>query len=162
MTIKGGGTAFGKPPKPRPPTLAQRLQRLRHQPSKLAGLAVVVVLGGYAWMNRGTDSWITVAPAEMRLAVGASQELTVAFTYKPRFLMRFMARPAAGTIQLISFPSAVDVAPTTIVTTGDAPQAKLKVTGLREGGEELILAASNRPTDERSWQTTSVRVVVGR
>jgi hypothetical protein len=157
-----GGAAFGKPPKPKPLTLADRFERLRHQPAKLAGLAVLVVLAGYAWVNRGTEAWITAAPTEMRLAVGASQELTVAFKYKPRFLIRRFARSTAGTIQLISFPTAVDVAPTSVVTTGAAPEAKLKVTGLREGGEELNLAASNRPTDGRSWQTTSVRVVVTR
>jgi hypothetical protein len=157
-----GGTAFGKPPKPKPPTLAERLNRLRHQPAKLAGLAVLGVVAGYAWFNRGTEAWITVAPTQMQLAVGASQELTVALKYKPRFLLRRNARSIAGTIQLISFPAAVDVAPTSVVTTGDAPEAKLKVTALREGGEELILAASNRPSDERSWQTTSVRVRVTR
>jgi hypothetical protein len=139
-----------------------RLKALRRKPKTLAALAVVVVLAGVAWANRGTETWITVAPAEMGVAVGASQQLTVALKYKPRFRTRGSARSIAGTIQLISFPSAVDVAPTSVVTSAQAPEAVLQVTGLREGREELILAASNRPADQRSWQTTSAVVVVTR
>ncbi len=155
-----GGAAFGKPPKPEPPGLLDRVKALRHKPKTLALLAVVVVLAGIAWMNRGTETWITVAPTEMSVSVGASQQLTVALKYKPRFLWRRSARSIAGTVQLISFPSAVDVAPTTVVTTEAAPEAVMKVTGLKAGVEELDLAASNRPADQRSWRTTSVRVVV--
>ncbi len=123
---------------------------------------IVAVLGGLAWGNRAAETWITVAPAEMRIPVGASQSLSVAFKYKAPFRGRGSARSIAGTVQLISFPTAVDVAPTTVVTSGDAPETVLKVTGLREGREELVLAASNTPTDQRSWQTTSVIVVVTR
>ncbi|MBI2535460.1 MAG: hypothetical protein HYW06_00465 [Gemmatimonadetes bacterium] len=157
-----GGTAFGKPAQPEPPGLADRLKALRHKPKTLAALALVAVLGALAWATREPETWITVNPTEIRIAVGASQQLSVALTYKPRFRFRRSARSIAGTVQLISFPSAVDVAPTTMATSGSAPEATLKVTGLREGQEELILAASNTPTDQRSWQTTSVRVVVTR
>ena len=157
-----GGAAFGKPPKPEPPTLVERVKGLRNKPKTLALLAVVVVLLGFAWMNRATETWITVAPTEMSLAVAASQQLTVALKRKPPFLWRGAARSIAGTIQLISFPTAVDVAPTTVVTTEAAPEALMKVTGLRAGVEELDLAASNRPADQRSWRTGSVRVTVTR
>lgn len=157
-----GGAAFGKPAKPEPPTLLERLQALRRSPKKLTLLAVAVVLAGFAWINRASETWITAAPVEMSVAVGASQELTVALKYKPPFLWRGTARSIAGTIQLISFPSAVDVAPTTVVTTEAQPEAVMKVTGLRAGVEELDLAASNRPADQRSWRTGSVRVVVAR
>ena len=157
-----GGTAYGKPPEPEPLGMGDRLKALRHRPKTLAALAVVVVLGAWAWANRGTETWITVAPSDMSVAVGASQPLTVALKAKPRFRGKGSARSIAGTIQLISFPSAVDVAPTTLVTSGDAPEATLKVTGLREGQEELILAASNTPSDQRSWQTASAKVVVTR
>ena len=157
-----GGSAFGKPAKPEPPALVDRLKALRQKPRTLAALGVVVVLAGLAWANRGAEAWITVAPTQMQLAVGASQQVTVALKYKPRFRWRRSARSVAGTIQLISFPSAVDVAPTSVVTSAETPEAVLKVTGLREGREELILAASNRPADQRSWQTTSAVVVVTR
>lgn len=161
-----GGTATGKPEPPAPLGLLDRLKALRQKPKTLAALVVVagavVVVGGLAWANRGAESWITVAPEEMRISVGASQQLSVALTYKPRFRGRGSARSIAGTVQLISFPTAVEVAPTTVVTSVNTPEAMLKVTGLREGQEELILAASNTPTDQRSWQTTSVKVVVTR
>lgn len=159
-----GGTAAGKPAEPAPPGLADRIKALRNKPKTVAVSVVVagivVVMGGLAWGNRAAETWITVAPAEVQLSVGASQSLSVAFKYKPRFRGRGSARSIAGTIQLISFPAAVDVAPTTVVTTEAVPEAVLKVTGLRAGGEELILAASNTPTDQRSWQTISVRVRV--
>ena len=157
-----GGTVFGKPAKPKPPGLVDRLRALRHRPKTLAALAVVLLAAGWAWANRGAETWITAAPAEISVAVGASQELTVALMYKPRFRLRRNARSIAGTIQLISFPQAVDVTPTTVVTTEASPQAVMKVTGVRAGGEELDLAASNRPADQRSWRTGSVRVVVTR
>jgi hypothetical protein len=157
-----GGAAFGRPPKPEPPTLVERVKALRHRPRRLALLALLVVLLGFAWVNRASETWITAAPLEMSLAVGASQELTVALKYKPPFLWRGTARSIAGTIQLISFPTAVDVAPTTVVSTDAQPEAVMKVTGLRAGMEELDLAASNRPADQRSWRTGSIRVTVAR
>lgn len=157
-----GGAAFGKQAKPEPPTLLERLQALRHQPKKLALWAVVVILLGFAWINRASETWITAGPAEMNLKVGASQQITVALKYKAPFLWRGTAWSTAGTIQLISFPQAVDVAPTTVVTTKATPEANLKVTGLKAGTEELDFAASNRPSEQRSWRTGSVRVVVTR
>ncbi len=161
-----GGTGHGKPEPPKPPGVADRFKALRRKPKTVVALVVVVaavaVLGGLAWANRAAETWITVTPAEMQLPAGASQSLSVAFKYKPPFRGRGSARSIPGTIQLISFPEAVNVAPTTVVTSSNAPEAVLKVTGLREGQEELILAASNTPTDQRSWQTTSVKVVVTR
>lgn len=161
-----GGTAHGKPEPPKPPGMADRFKALRKKPKTVAALVVVVgavvVLGGLAWANRAAETWITVAPTEMGITVGASQQVSVALKYKPPFRGRGSARSIAGTIQLISFPTAVDVAPTTVVTSTNAPEAMLKVTGLRPGQEELVLAASNTPTDQRSWQTTSVIVVVTR
>jgi hypothetical protein len=164
--MTGGRAAPRKPEPPALRTLVDRLKALRHQPRRAALLGtvalVVLVLLGWAWANRGSETWVTVAPTGMHLTVGQSQQLTVSLMYKPHFRSRGGAHPIAGTIQLISFPEAVDVAPTTIATTRDIPQASLKVTGLHEGKEELVLAASNRPTEERTWQTTSLQVVVSR
>ena len=164
--MTGGGATPHKPAPPAPGWLAQRIKALRARPQRAALLGValllVLILLGIAWSNRAAETWITVAPGDMRLAVGQSQQLTVSLMYKPHFLFRSSAHPIAGTIQLISFPEAVDVAPTTIVTTQSTPQASLKVTGLRAGKEELVLAASNHPKQERSWQTTSMQVVVTR
>jgi hypothetical protein len=157
-----GGTVYGKTPKPEPPGLVDRLKALRNKPKTLAGLLVLLVLLGWAWGNRESDGWVTVAPAEMRLAVGASQDIRVAYKFKWPFLWRGSARSAGATIQLISFPSGVEVAPTTTVTTGDAPEAVFKVTGLRESREELIFGGSNRPSDQRTWRTMSAVVVVTR
>jgi hypothetical protein len=164
--MTGGRAAPRKPAPPAPGGVVEKIKALQQNPKRAAlygaaTLAVVIVLG-FAWANRAAENWVTVAPAEMRLAVGQSQQLTVALMHKPHFLWRGTAHPVAGTIQLISFPEAVDVAPTTIVTTGDAPQASLKVTALHQGQEELILAGSNRPKESRSWQTTSMKVVVSR
>ena len=157
-----GGAAYGKAAKPEPPTLLERLQALRHQPKKLIRLGVLVVLAGFLWTNRASRTWIVAGPTEMRLTVGASQELRVALKYKPPFLCCGIAWSTPGTIQLISFPSAVEVTPTTVVTTGDQREAVLKVTGKRAGVEDLDLAASHRPTDQRSWRTGGVRVTVTR
>jgi hypothetical protein len=63
-------------------------------------------------------------------------------------------------VQVVSFPTSVDIAPTKVETTAEAPEVKLTVKGLRPGREELVVAASNRPTDQESWQLTSVMVVV--
>jgi hypothetical protein len=164
--MTGGRAAPRKPQPPAPGGLVEQIKALRNDPRRAtlygAGALVLLVLLGYAWTNRAAETWVTVAPTEMHLAVGQSQPLTVSFMHKPHFLWRGTAHPIAGTIQLISFPEAVDVAPTTIVTTRDTPQANLKVTGLHAGTEELILAGSNRPTESRSWQTTSMQVVVTR
>lgn len=144
--------------------LVDRLKALRNKP-KAAGAAVVavgvaVVLVGSVWRNRSPEIWVELTPAEMRLAVGASETLSVALKSRPRFRSRSRARSIAGTLQLISFPAAVDVAPTFLVTSGDTPEAVLRVTGLRPGVEELIMAGSNTPAEERSWQMASMRVVV--
>lgn len=162
MTARGAA-----PHKPGPPAsdgVLERIKALRHQPKRAAMLAiaalVVLVLLGWAWANRGAETWITVAPTSMRVAVGQSQQLTVSLMYKPHFRGRGAAHPIAGTIQLISFPEAVDVTPTTIVTTRDTPQASFKVRALHQGREELVLAGSNRPSEARSWQTSSLQVVV--
>lgn len=143
-----GGAAFGKPPKPEPPTLVERVQAPRYKPKTLALVAVLVVLLGFAWMNRASETWITATPLEISLAVGASQELTVALKYKPPFPWRGTARSIPDTIQLISFPSAVDLAPTTVATTEAQPQAVLKVTGLRAGTEELDFLAYSWPSPQ--------------
>lgn len=123
------------------------------------GVLVLVVLG-ILWGNRSVETWLEVEPAEMRLTAGASQSVAVTLMRKPRFRSRGSAAPSQGTIQLISFPRAVDVAPTTLVTTDATPRAQLKVTGLRAGEEELIFAGSSTPSVEASWQTLSMRVVV--
>jgi len=157
-----GGAAFGKAAKPEPPDLADRLKALGRSRKVLALLVVVAILAGVAWVNGGAETWITVAPAEMSVSVGSSQQLTVALKRKPPFLWRRAARSIPGTIQLISFPSAVDVAPTTVVTTEASPEAVMKVTGLKAGTEELDLAASNTPADHRSWRTEAIRVTVRR
>lgn len=157
-----GGAAFGKAAKPEPPGLADRLKALGRSRKLLALLGVVAILAGMAWVNGGEETWITVAPAEMSVSVGSSQRLTVALKRKPAFLWRRAARSIAGTIQLISFPTAVDVTPTTVVTTEAAPEAVMKVSGLRAGTEELDFAASNRPADRRSWRTEAIQVVVTR
>jgi hypothetical protein len=120
------------------------------------------VAASVAWANAASETWITAAPTQMELSVGTTQPLSVALKYKPHFLGRGSARSIAGTIQLISFPSAVKVAPTTIATSSSAPEATLQVTGLKPGTEELILAASNKPGDASTWQTMSVTVVVKR
>ncbi len=127
----------------------------------LAIVAVVVlVVGGWLWANSSVERWVEVSQTDMRLAVGASQQLTVALKYKPRFRTRGGARSVAGTIQLISFPSSLDVTPTSVVTSAAAPEAVVKVTALKAGEEELVFAASNTPAEQRSWETTSTRVVV--
>lgn len=155
-----GGTAAGKPPIPGRPGLLQQPKTRRRL--AVAGV-VLVVVWAYAWITGGSEAWIVVTPpADMRLTVGESQQVTVALKYKPPLLPRVSARSIAGTIQLISFPQAVDVAPTTVVSTAASPEAVMKVTGLRPGTEELDFAASNRPADQRSWQTTEIRVVVTR
>jgi hypothetical protein len=138
--------------------LPERVRALRHRPKTVAAAVVVLALGAYAWGNRKSETWVQVSPGEMNLAVGASQPLAVAIRYKPPLIGR--TRSIAGTIQLISFPVGVDVVPTSLVTSGDAPEAVLRVTGLRPGDEELIVAGSNRPSDERSWLTAAVQVVV--
>jgi hypothetical protein len=162
--MTGRGAAPPQPEPPAPDSVLDRIKALRHQPKRAAMLAVaalvVLVLLGWAWANRGAETWITVAPTSMHVAVGQSQQLTVSLMYKPHFRGRGAAHPIAGTIQLISFPEAVDVTPTTIVTTREAPQASLKVTALHQGREELVLAATNQPAEARSWQTTSLQVVV--
>lgn len=164
--MTGTGPARRAPRPAAAPGLADRIKALRTQPGRAALLGaaalVVLVLLGIAWSNRAAETWVTVTPADMQVAVGQSQQLTVSLMYKPHFLFRRSAHPIAGTIQLISFPEAVDVAPTTIATTTSAPQASLKVTGLREGKEELVLAGSDRPKEERSWRTTAMQVVVSR
>jgi hypothetical protein len=152
-TGKAGGTAGGKP---------QSTPRPKGRAKLIVAAAAIVVLGGYAWLTRGAEAWIEVAPLEMRLSVGASQGITVALKYKPPFRLRTSARSIAGTVQLISFPTAVDVTPTSIVTTGAEPETTLRVTGLKPGQEELVVAASNTPADMKSWQTTSVMVIVTR
>jgi hypothetical protein len=96
----------------------------------------------------------------MQVKVGGSQEISVALKYKPRFRGRGSARSVAATVQVVSFPTAVDIAPTKVETSATAPEVKLKVKGLHPGREELVVAASNRPAEERSWQLTSVIVVV--
>lgn len=161
---KPGGSAVGAPPPP--PGLVDRLQELRRKP-KLAAFYLVVAVAalallGWAWANRGVETWIVVAPTDMQVAVGGSQEISVALKYKPRFRGRGSARSVASTVQVISFPTAVDIEPTKVETSAAAPEVKLKVTGLRPGREELVVAASNRPADQRSWQLTSVMVVVTR
>jgi hypothetical protein len=162
--MTSGGAAPHKSEPPAPGSLVDRIKALRNEPRRAALLGaaalVVLVLLGWAWANRGAETWVAVTPTSMRMAVGQSQQLTVSLMYKPHFRGRGGAHPIAGTIQLISFPEAVDVTPTTIVTTRGTPQASFKVTGLRQGREELVLAASNRPKEERSWQTTSMQVVV--
>ena len=164
--MTGGRAAPRKPAPPAAGGLAEKIAALRNDPKRAtrlgaAALVVLIVLG-FAWANRAAEDWVIVQPTGMRLAVGQSQQLTVSLMHKPHFLWRGTAHPIAGTIQLISFPEAVDVAPTTIVTTRETPQASLKVTGLRPGQEELILAGSNRPKESRSWQTTSMKVIVTR
>jgi hypothetical protein len=162
--MTGGGAAPRKAGPITPEKLARRIATLRAHPRRAAMLAAALVavlaLLGWAWANRGAETWVAVTPTSMRMAAGQSQQLTVSLMYKPHFRGRGAAHPIAGTIQLISFPEAVDVAPTTIVTTRGTPQASLKVTALHQGREELVLAASNRPAEERSWQTTSLQVVV--
>ncbi len=164
--MTGGRAAPRKPQPPAPGGLVERIKALRNQPKRagLLGAAalVVLVLLGVAWANRAAATWVVVSPTDMHVTVGQSQQLTVSLMYKPHFRSRGSARPIAGTIQLISFPEAVDVAPTTVVTTSSAPQASFKVTAVRAGREELVLAGSNRPADERSWQTTAMQVVVTR
>lgn len=164
--MTGGRAAPRKPAPGAPGDLAEKLKALQNDPKRAARLGaaalVVLIVLGFAWVNRASENWVIVAPTAMRLGVGQSQQLTVSLMHKPPFLWRGTAHPIAGTIQLISFPEAVDVAPTTIATTREAPQASLKVTGLRQGQEELVLAGSNRPTESRSWQTTSMKVVVSR
>lgn len=156
-----GGAAYGKAAKPEPPGLADRLKALGRSRKVRVLLVVVVILAGMAWVNGGEDTWITVAPApEMSVAVGSSQTVRVALKRKPPLLWRGAARSIPGTIQLISFPSAVDVVPTTVVTTQASPEAVMKVTGLKAGTEELDFAASNTPADRRSWRTEAIRVVV--
>lgn len=162
--MTGRGAAPPQPGPPAPDSVLDRIKALRNEPKRAALLAaatlVVLVLLAIAWSNRASETWVTVAPTDMRLTVGKSQQLTVSLMYKPHFFFRGSAHPIAGTIQLISFPEAVDVTPTTIVTTRDTPQASLKVTALHQGSEELVLAASNQPAAARSWQTTSLQVVV--
>jgi hypothetical protein len=124
------------------------------------GLAVAGVLVlGFAWWNRKSETWVDVSATQMSLTVGASQQLVATLKHKLPFVP--VTRSIGATIQLISFPTGVDVAPTTLVTTNESPEASLKVTGLKAGQEELIIAGSNRPTDEQSWHTVAVRVVVG-
>ena len=144
--------------------LQQRIAALKANPKRAAvvmggGLLVVVGLG-ILWQNRLVETWLEVEPVEMQLSAGGSQAVVVSLMRKPRFRFRGAAAPSRGTIQLISFPRAVDVTPTTLVTTAAAPTAALKVTGLQAGVEELIFAGSDTPTVERSWQTLSMRVVV--
>ncbi len=156
--------AVAKPAQPPPAGFWDRVQALRHQPVRatfyLAVAAAVLVLAGWAWANRASETWIVVAPTDMRMAVGGSQEISVALKYKPPFRGRGSARSVAASVQVISFPTAVDIAPTKVETTAAAPEVKLTVKGLHPGQEELVVAASNRPTDQRSWQLTSVMVVV--
>lgn len=141
-----------------------KLGELRRTPVKaslyVAAAGAVLVLAGWAWSNRSAETWIVVAPTDMRMAVGASQEISVALKYKPPFRGRGSARSVAASVQVVSFPTAVDIAPTKVETTAAAPEVKLTVKGLHPGREELVVAASNRPTDQRSWQLTSVMVVV--
>ena len=140
------------------------IERLKKDPKRavvLLGGGVVVLVGlGILWGNRSVETWLEVEPADMQLSAGASQPISVSLMRKPRFRGRGGAAPSRGTIQLISFPRAVDVAPTTLVTTDASPRAALKVTGLRAGEEELIFAGSSTPTVEPSWRTLSMRVVV--
>ncbi len=144
--------------------LEEKLTALRSNPRRLAKVAVVVgfvvVLGGMAWWNRSSETWVEISPTDIRVAVGASQQMSAAFKYKPRFWWRSAARPIPATIQLISFPEAVDVTPTTQVTSGAAPTAALTLRGVRAGREELVIAGSNTPTEARSWQTASVTVLI--
>jgi hypothetical protein len=126
----------------------------------LVVVAVVLALLGWAWTNRSGETWIVVAPTDMQLKVGGSQEISVALKYKPPLRGRGSARSVATTVQVVSFPTAVDISPTKVETTAAAPEVKLTVKGLHPGREELVVAASNRPTDQRSWQLTSVMVVV--
>lgn len=144
--------------------LKQQLTALRANPKRtalLAGGGLLVVLGlGMLWQNRSVETWLEVEPVELEVSPGASQSIAVSLMRKPRFLGRGSAAPSPGTIQLISFPRAVDVKPTTLVTTAASPRAELQVTGVRFGEEELVFAGSDRPTVERSWQTLSMRVVV--
>jgi hypothetical protein len=121
---------------------------------------VVVVLVGMAWSNRSSETWVEVSAQDMRLAVGASGQLSAAFQYKAPFLWHSAARPIAATIQLISFPEAVDVTPTTQVTSDGAPTAVLTVRGLKPGTEELVIAGSDTPRGAESWRTTSLKVFV--
>ena len=147
-----------------PKRLDGTMKALRHRPKLLALVlavsAAVAVLGGLAWANRAPETWVGVSPDALRLPVGASQQLSVSLQYKPRFRGRGGARPIAGTIQLISFPTAVEVNPKSLATSRETPLAALTVTGLRAGEEELIIAASNTPAQERSWRTVAVQVVV--
>lgn len=144
--------------------LKKEVTALRANPKRavvVLGGGVLVVAGlSVLWRNRSVETWLEVQPVELQLSVGASQPVSVSLMRKPRFRGRGGAESSQGTFQLISFPRAVDVAPTTLVTTGASPRAELKVTGLRAGEEELIFAGSDTPTDEPSWRTLSMRVVV--
>lgn len=125
----------------------------------LVAVVAVFALGRLAWRYRSPETWIAVAP-EIQLQVGTPQQVSVALMYRPRFRGRGQGRPIAGKIQLLSFNERVGVAPTTVETTSDAPEAVFTVRGLRAGQEEMAFAASNMPTDPRSWRTASMQARV--
>jgi hypothetical protein len=123
-----------------------------------AGAIFLVVIG---WSSRYgfPETWIEISPVT-RMNLGEPQQLSVALKYRPPFLVASQARPIAGTIQLISFGERVEVAPTTLVTTGQSPTATFTVTGKKIGVEELIFAGSDSPKEASSWRTMSTKAVV--
>lgn len=157
------------PKRPAPP--AGTVDRLKHEVAVLKGNprraarvlgrgALLLVALGYLWRTRSVETWLEIEPTELQVSPGATQTLTVSLMRKPRFLVRASAGPSEGTIQLISFPRAVDVTPTTVVTTEGSPRAALQVRGVRFGEEELVFAGSHTPSVEASWQTLAMRVMV--
>lgn len=140
-----------------------RVAALRSKPKRVAaaiGLFVLTVaLGQWAWRYHAPEIWVDVSP-RVRVAIDAPQRVSVTLKYRPRFLGSGQARSIAGTIQLLSFPQSVVVAPTTIVTSDSAPEAVFTVRGLRVGAETLDFAGSNTPTEASSWRTASTRAVV--
>jgi hypothetical protein len=143
--------------------LKKMIAALRAKPRRavLALVALVVVFGlvRLAWRYRSPETWIAVSP-QVQLVAGTPQKVSVALMYRPRFRARGQARPIAGKIQLLSFNERVTVAPTTVETTPDAPEAVFTVKGLRAGEEELAFAASQTPDEASSWRTASMKALI--
>ena len=143
--------------------LQKSMARIQRNPAGAAVAAgagvLLLLLVRFAWVSGAPATWLEVSP-DMQLGVGASQPVKVALKYRPRFRRQADARAIAAKIQLLSFPEAVVVAPTTIETTAAAPEAVFTVRGLRGGTEELAFAGSEDPPDPASWRVNSMKAAV--